>query len=232
MNKLATWSILAAAALGATPAWAVDDIDEEVSAKDVSESTATAPTTTTPTTTAPTTTAPTTPPTAAGAKPDDAGGLSPIDGVVGHFGLGYFTSAAPIGVRYWLDRTTGLDLGVDFALSSGGASAHRYGLDLAYVVSLAHYHYSVVFARAGVSYRYLDTFGEKALPARHDIGASAFVGAELFLGAFGFPNISLMGGYGVSASYTYNAGSAFIVGAISPGLNIIGTGSLGFHIYL
>ena len=30
--------------------------------------------------------------------------LSPIDGVVGHLGFGYFTDEAPIGVRYWLDR--------------------------------------------------------------------------------------------------------------------------------
>jgi hypothetical protein len=213
MDKLAIWSILAAATVGAAPAWAASAGNEEIRAQEVKNAPATAPPT-------------------EGAKDGHADDLSPIDGVVGHFGLGYFTNTAPIGMRYWLDRTTGVDLGVDFALSSGGASAHRYGLDLGYVMALAHYHYSVVFARAGLSYRFLDTFGKDALPARHDIGASAFAGAELFLGAFGFPNISLMGGYGIAASFTHSAGSAFIVGTATPGLNIVGTGSLGFHIYL
>ena len=41
-----------------------------------------------------------------------------------------------------------------------------------------------------------------------------------------------MGGYGLSASYTYNAGSAFIIGTATPGLSIVGSGTLGFHIYL
>ena len=213
MEKLTTGSILVAAALWATPALAANDSAEEVRAKEVKDAPAT------------------TPATNAG-KGGDANDLSPIDGVVGHFGLGYFTSAAPVGMRYWLDRPPAVDVGVDFALSSGGTNAHRYGLDLAYVMALAHYHYSVVFARAGLSYRYLDTFGKDALPARHDLGLSGFVGAELFLGAFGFPNISLLGGYGVAASYTYNAGSAFIIGTATPGLSIVGTGSLGFHIYL
>ncbi len=158
--------------------------------------------------------------------------LSPIDGVVGHYGLGYFTNTAPLGVRYWMDRDTALDLNADFALSSGNLEAQRYGLELGYVMALGHYHYSVVFARLGLAYRFLDSFGEDSVPARHDLSGTGFLGAELFLGAFGFPNISLMGGYGLTASYTYNAGSAFVIGATSAGLNVTGTGTLGFHIYL
>lgn len=158
--------------------------------------------------------------------------LSPTDAVVGHFGLGYFTGYAPVGARYWLTRDTAIDVGLDAAFSSGELEAHRYGIELGYVLSLANYHYSVVFARAGLGFRFLDSFGDHSTAARYDLNGSAFVGAELFLGAFGFPNISLQGGYGIEANYTYNGGSAFLIGTVSGGLSVVGTGTLGFHIYL
>lgn len=157
---------------------------------------------------------------------------SPIDGVVGHYGFGYFTGSAPVGLRYWMDRDTAIDLGVDVAFSSGNLGAQRYGVELGYVMALAHYHYAVVFARAGLGFRFLDSFGEEGTPARYDISGNAFLGAELFLGALGFPNISLQGGYGLEADYTYQGGSAFLIGTVSAGLNVVGTGTVGFHIYL
>lgn len=166
---------------------------------------------------------------AAGATED---GLSPTDAVAGHFGLGYFTGFAPVGVRYWLSRDSAVDLGLDAAFSSGDLEAHRYGIELGYVMSLAHYHYSVVFARLGLGFRFLDSFGEHSTQARYDLNGSAFVGAELFLGAFGFPNVSLQGGYGLEADYTYSGGSAFLIGTVGGGLSVVGAGTLGFHIYL
>ncbi len=160
------------------------------------------------------------------------GDRSPIDGVVGHYGIGYFTSSAPLGLRYWTDRDTAYDLGLDGAFSSGGVDAYRYGFELGYVKALAHYHYSVVFWRAGVGFRYLDTLGTPSTKGRYDVNGNAFVGAELFLGAFGFPNISLQGGYGLQAAYTYQGGSALIVGTVPGGLSVISSGTFGFHIYL
>ncbi len=159
-------------------------------------------------------------------------GRSPIDGVVGHLGFGYFSGTAPLGGRYWLTRDTAIDLGVDFALSSGNLEAHRYGLEAGYVMALAHYHYAVVFGRAGLGLRFLDSFGDNSGPARWNVDGNLFLGAELFLGALGFPNISVLAGYGVQASYTYQGGSAFIIGTVNGGLNVVAAGNVGFHIYL
>ena len=166
--------------------------------------------------------------------------ISPLDGVVGHLGIGYFTDFAPLGLRYWFSDTWGLDVGFDVAVSSGNGEAWRLGAEVGGVYALASYHYAVVFTRAGLGLRATDaTSGSDAddastesLPARFDIHGSAFIGAELFLGALGFPNISLQGGYGLSATYTYQGGSAFVLGTTNGGLNVVGSGVLGFHIYL
>ena len=165
-------------------------------------------------------------------SPSGSSGRSPIDGVKGHLGLGYFTNTAPIGVRYWMSRDSAFDFGMDGALSSGDIDAYRLGFEAGYVMALAHYHYSVVFARAGLGLRYRDSFGNSATRGRWDVGANAFLGAELFLGAFGFPNISLTGGYGVEMAYTRQGGSAFIIGTSAGGLNVVSSGTFGFHIYL
>jgi hypothetical protein len=164
--------------------------------------------------------------------PAPSGDRSPIDGVMGHFGIGYFTGDAPVGVRYWMDRGSAIDVGVDVAFSSGDVEAHRYGVEAGYVLALAHYHYAVVFGRLGAGYRFLDTSGDAGGPERHDLNANLFLGAELFLGAFGFPNVSLQGGYGLEANYTYHGGSAFLIGTVDGGLNVVSAGTVGFHIYL
>ncbi|MEM6733346.1 MAG: hypothetical protein AAF658_17435 [Myxococcota bacterium] len=164
------------------------------------------------------------------AAPIASDGRSPIDGVVGHYGFGYFTGAAPLGVRYWLDRDTAIDLGFDLAFSSGDAEALRFGVEAGYVMSLAHYHYSIVFARLGAGFRTIDAF-ESGVGAIYNVNANAFLGAELFLGAFGFPNISLQGGYGLEFEYTNEGGSAFFVSAVDAGLDVTGSGQVGFHIY-
>lgn len=166
---------------------------------------------------------------------------SPLEGVVGHVGVGYFTDFAPLGLRYWFTETWGIDLGVDLAISSGNGEAWRVAGELGAVYALASYHYAVVFARGGLGLRVTDgSTGSTSspegvatpLPARFDVNGSGFIGAELFLGALGFPNISLQGGYGINATYTYQGGSAFVLGTTNGGLNVVGSGILGFHIYL
>ncbi|MEL6339461.1 MAG: hypothetical protein AAFP04_08365 [Myxococcota bacterium] len=156
--------------------------------------------------------------------------LSPIDGVVGHLGFGYFTGSAPLGVRYWFTRNQAIDVGVDIAFTSGDAEAVRYGLEAGYVLALAHYHYSVVFTRVGLGFRGLDAF-EEQVGSIYNVNGNAFLGAELFLGAFGFPNVSLQGGYGLELEYTNEGGSAFSVSAVDAGLDVTGVGEVGFHIY-
>ncbi len=166
--------------------------------------------------------------------------ISPLDAVTGHLGFGYFTDFAPLGLRYWFSDTWGLDVGLDLAISSGNGESWRFGGEVGGVYALASYHYAVVFTRAGLGMRVTDGStgtddngaSASSLPARFDFHGSAFIGAELFLGALGFPNISLQGGYGLSATYTYQGGSAFVLGTTNGGLNVVGSGILGFHIYL
>ena len=85
---------------------------------------------------------------------------------------------------------------------------------------------------ARLGFRYLDTFGEASTKGRYDVNLNGFVGAELFLGAFGFPNVSLQGGYGLQMAYTYQGGSALIIGTVPGGLSVVSAGTFGFHIYL
>jgi len=162
----------------------------------------------------------------------ESGDRSPIDGVMGHFGLGYFSGSAPVGMRYWMDRDSAIDLGIAVAFSSGGVETHRYGIEAGYVLALAHYHYAVVFTRLGFGFLFEDSIGDAGGPARYDLNTNLFLGAELFLGAFGFPNVSLQGGYGLQANYTYQGGSAFMLATVDGGLSVVTAGTVGFHIYL
>jgi hypothetical protein len=159
------------------------------------------------------------------------GDRSPIDGVMGHFGLGYFSGSAPVGMRYWMDHDSAFDVGIAVAFSSGGVETHRYGIEAGYVLALAHYHYAVMFARLGLGFLFEDSIGDEGTPARYDLNSNLFLGAELFLGAFGFPNVSFQGGYGLQANYTYQGGSAFMIGTVDGGLSVVTAGTVGFHIY-
>lgn len=157
---------------------------------------------------------------------------SPIDGVKGHIGIGYFTDFAPLGMRYWFTRDWALDVGIDGSFSSGNLDGYQLGFDVGGVYAIAHYHYAVAITRVGIGYRVNGTTGASALGARHDVIINAFLGVELFLGAFGFPNVSLQGGYGVQATWLVEGGTNFVIGASDPSLNVVSSGAVGFHIYL
>ena len=159
--------------------------------------------------------------------------ISPIDAVVGNIGIGYFTDFAPLGARYWFNESMAIDVGLDAALSTGDLEGHRIGVEAGFVYALASYHYSVVFTRLGLGFRTTAAQeGDASTDPRYDINLNAFLGAELFLGAFGFPNVSLQGGYALNATYSQQGTSTFVLGAANGGLSVVGSGVLGFHIYL
>ena len=99
-------------------------------------------------------------------------GRSPIDGVVRHLGLGYFTGETPLGLRYWWNRENGFDVNATVNYTKNGGPLNRYGLDLGYVRALAHYHYSVVFLRAGMGARskQILPFAQRILRAGQRLG--------------------------------------------------------------
>jgi hypothetical protein len=163
------------------------------------------------------------------------------EGVVGHFGVGYLgvsqlpiaagaptgaggtltrdnVNAPVIGVRYWLNRGLGLDLGVGFGITSGSTqvvaggtdrstdSPSRLGFALHGGVPLAfahgkHYSFTVIpEATMGVTSGSIKVAGAPDIDLsgfRFDIGAR--VGAELYFGFIGIPQLSLQGSVGLFA---------------------------------
>ena len=163
---------------------------------------------------------------------DTATTITPIDAIEGRLGLGYFTDFAPLGVRYWWTPELAVDVGLDAAVTSGTTDAWRTGGELGIVYALNSYHYCVVIARGGIGFRATDARGDQSTGMRFDTQVSAFVGAELFMGALGFPNVSLQGGYGLSATWVHQGGTEFVLGVTDAGLSMLGAARLGFHIYL
>jgi hypothetical protein len=204
----------------ALPAAAQEETTETVEAEPATES-------------PPAEAAPADEPTAAeGDEEIDPAERSPIDGVKGHIGIGYFTDFAPLGMRLWFTRDIALDIGLDGSFSSGTLDGYQVAIDAGMVFALAHYHYAVAIARIGAGWRVNEVTGAQSGGARHDIIASAFLGVEMFLGAFGFPNVSLQGGYGLQAAWAVEGGTNFVIGASTPSLDVVSSGVVGFHIYL
>jgi hypothetical protein len=161
------------------------------------------------------------------------------EGVVGHFGVGYLgvsqlpiasglpggaagtvardnVNAPVIGVRYWLNRGLGLDLGVGFGITSGSTQVVAGGVDrstdspsrLGFAVhggvplAFAHgKHYSfTVIPEATVGF----TNGTIKVTNAPDVDLSGFrldlggrVGAEVYFGFIGIPQLSLQGSVGL-----------------------------------
>jgi hypothetical protein len=187
-----------------------------------------------PAATATTTTATTTAP-----KVEHEDGDPDHEGVVGHFGVGYLgvsqlpiasglpggaagtvvrdnVNAPVIGVRYWLNRGLGLDLGVGFGITGGSTQVVSGGVDrsvdspsrLGFAfhggvpLAFAHgKHYSfTVIPEATVGF----TNGTIKVNGAPDVDLSGFrldlggrVGAEIYFGFIGIPQLSLQGSVGL-----------------------------------
>lgn len=160
---------------------------------------------------------------------------SPTAAVQGRLGIGYFTRDAPLGARYWITPHWAIDAGLKFAVASGGSGGQTYGIESGVVYALANFHYAVVIARGGLGFVYTDTAGASTpIPSDWRVTGSAFAGAEMFLGALGFPNVSLQAGVGLEASYRRvgSGGGTFLIGTTEGTFNLLSAGVLGFHIYL
>jgi hypothetical protein len=195
-------------------------------------------------------------PAAAPAAPRDeapAEEMSDHDKLVGHFGVGYFgisqipyaaglaagtlptaTVTAPVvGVRYWMTRQVGLDVGAGLSLSTFSNSqtpapnptpqnpptvfafALHGGVPIA-LASAKHFTFEIV---PEVTFGYASTSVDEATPQpnqslhglRLDIGGR--VGAEINFGFMGLPQLALEGSVGLYARYQNVGGSQ---GAYTP----------------
>ena len=180
--------------------------------------------------------------------------------VEGMKGIGYFapvtgSNAPPIvGVRYWMNDGTALDLGVGINYqnnqefddpSTPGTDTTSF-LDYAFDIGLPLVVHGeenmIVYFRPGVTILGLQGFdqdptaspGDKA----YDVGfrGEVAVGGEFFLGQLGWPNLSFSGqiGLGVDVAKTGTVPDASTDVSFSTSVrdvSITQSGSLGFHIY-
>lgn len=158
-----------------------------------------------------------------------APGTSDHDMMVGHLAVGYLgrrtiqigavgagagaaaVSAPVVGIRYWMDRGLGLDLGLGLMIQSssvendaGDASGPNYfatilhgGVPLA-LASSRHFTFLVVpEANIGFGSGSQETAGGDVDMSGFQIDLGARAGAEIHFGFMGLPQLSLQGSVGV-----------------------------------
>jgi len=153
---------------------------------------------------------------------------------VGKVGIGYFTTAAPIGVRYWFAENMGFDVGVGFNISDTGPDADTtYGtaVEAGFLYALARLTNIVVFIRGGIGLDLSNLDGNDGIDVGFNI--NGLIGGEFFLTALGFPNLSFSGGVGLQVDLNSPDGGDFgfqFASANAP-VDIVSAAVLGFHIY-
>ncbi len=182
-------------------------------------------------------------------------GQDAVSDHVGTFGFGFFTSDAPVGIRYWASPSFGLDIGVGFKVLSNQVidedgedvtpptktSLYDFAVEAGIVFPMASEENMILFFRPGLGLMteariVTDEFTrEQARKYDNTFRLNAMIGAELFLGRLGFPNLSFEGGYGVELTSFSPAEGGDSTTYISTGyreVNLVRNATLGFHIYL
>lgn len=174
---------------------------------------------------------------------------------LGMLGLGYFTSDAPIGFRYWTSSSLGFDGGIGFRsetdqpLQENGSGTSTtlvgFGVEGGLLFVLNSEDNMILFFRPGIGFTSRQEIvpdtsegadpGDEVKRSRKRFTLSAMIGAELFLSRLGFPNLSLGGGTGVSfvneTPPEQGAASRTEIATILAEVNVVAATNLGFHFY-
>jgi hypothetical protein len=150
--------------------------------------------------------------------------------MTGKWGLGYFSSDAPVGVRYWLNQKLGVDLGVGFESKDlGDNTATSFWFEGGFPYVLMDTDRANFFVRPGVVFASLDdrVYGTGVLDKKwNNITIKLTPGAEVFFG----DHFSLQAAHGIMIdliSPPDGAGDSktdFNTGAYS-------VSEIGFHFY-
>jgi hypothetical protein len=170
--------------------------------------------------------------------------------VVGKKGIGYFNSAAPFGTRYWMNDGMAFDLGlgvgyenqvpVPGSTNNATTSDFDIAVDVGLPLVLHGEENMIVYFRPGVVVAADQQF-DLATPTLDDkkyatnVSTTVSLGGEFFLGQLGWPNLSFAGQIGLGLEFSNPGGSGsktavkFVTTADD--VNVVSTGTLGFHIY-
>lgn len=171
--------------------------------------------------------------------------------VVGKKGIGYFSSDAPVGVRYWMSDAMAVDFGVGLDVNtkvdnpSSAAIEDESFFDWAFDVGLPLVLHSeentIVYFRPGVTIAGDQVFDGATTAAAndkvYDIGFTGGLGlgGEFFLGQLGWPNLSFSGQVGLAVQVvspgTEGADTTVNFNTTRDDVSVVNTGSIGFHIY-
>jgi hypothetical protein len=172
--------------------------------------------------------------------------------VVGKKGVGYFSSEAPVGVRYWMSDAMAIDFGVGLDVdtkvdnpASPTTLEDETFFDWAFDVGLPFVLHSeentIVYFRPGVTVAGTQVFDGAPTAAAndkvYDIGFTGGLGlgGEFFLGQLGWPNLSFSGQVGLAVEVvspgTEGADSQVNFSTTRDDVSVVNTGTLGFHIY-
>jgi hypothetical protein len=169
--------------------------------------------------------------------------------VVGKKGIGYYSSDAPVGVRYWVNDGMAIDfgvgLGLDNKIPTGGpnnqtTSLFDWAFDIGMPWVLHGEENMIVYFRPGVTFngnQILDTStvatDDKVYDMTYDL--SLGLGGEFFLGQLGWPNLSFSGQVGVGLKLVQpgasGADSSVNFFTKTDNVSVVNTGTLGFHFY-
>lgn len=158
-----------------------------------------------------------------------AGGAA-VDQAIGKWGIGYFSTSAPVGVRRWVDESMGFDAGVGFNVDTQGQTTWGLALEGGLLFPLMRYDNLLVFGRGGMGIG-LDDSGAGA---DFNLNVNGLLGGEFFMTALGFPNLSFTGAIGVQANFIKRdqGDFGFQLATASAPINLVTSALLGFHIYI
>jgi hypothetical protein len=174
--------------------------------------------------------------------------------VVGKKGIGYFSSDAPLGVRYWTSDAMAIDFGIGIGLDTkipnpGNATDETlldFGFDVGMPWVLHGEDNMIVYFRPGVTVKGNQAFDVVPAPVGGVQGPADKVydmtytpnlglGGEFFLGQLGWPNLSFSGQVGIGLQLTSPGGSGaesrVSFATTHQDVSVVNTGALGFHIY-
>ena len=151
----------------------------------------------------------------------------------GRLGIGYFTGAAPVGIRMWSDDSSGFDVGLGIGFGTQPDTSWAFSIEGGYLIGLHTWEHVRLFGRIGLGLGLNDP-GPGGVNFNGNV--NGLLGAEFFMAALGFPMLSFSGGIGAQLGFSKPDGTDFGItfGTAAADPNIVTSvgAQLGFHIYM